>query len=585
MSVFEIKKDSFFLDGEPFRIMSGAIHYFRTLPECWDDRLEKLKAAGLNTVETYVAWNMHEKREGEFCFDGICDIEKFIRMAGEKGLKVIVRPSPYICAEWEFGGFPAWLLREPTIALRTSDPVYLDKIRAYYRQLIPRLASLQCTRGGPVIMMQIENEYGSYGSDREYLRFLATQLRENGVDVPLFTSDGETNYFLFTGTLPEEFKTVNFFSENMDEMFRDIRQMQPQLPLMVGEFWGGWYDHWGEAHSGRSAEEFRRAFEALLQTGASFNLYMFHGGTNFGFMNGANHTDTEFQPDVTSYDYDCMLTEQGEPTEKYWIVRELCEKYTGKKAPQLTVPANPAVSYGKVKLTQYGSIFDQLSVMGVRHCSTETRTMEQYGQNYGYILYRTRLPRYGENEISINKPHDLAYVFVNGKYAGRVWRNDESKKLKVNFDRDENLLEILVENFGRVNYGRFLHDRKGISENVTIGIKLIMDWEVFCLEMEEPQKAVLTDTLPEKTDVHGFLQGSFFVDEPRDTFLSTETLSVGQVFINGFNLGRYWTKAGPQQTLYVPAPLLRAGENSILIFENEAVESFCVELIDHAKLS
>ncbi len=585
MHTFEIKKDGFYLDGKPFRVMSGAIHYFRTLPAYWDDRLEKLKAAGLNTVETYVAWNLHETREGEFCFDGICDIERFIRLAGEKGLQVIVRPSPYICAEWEFGGFPAWLLREGNIALRTADPVYLEKIRAWYRQLIPRLAALQCTRGGPIIMMQIENEYGSYGSDRDYLRFLAQQMRENGVEVPLFTSDGETNYFLYTGTLPEVFKTVNFFCEDMAYAFGDIRRMQPDLPLMVGEFWGGWYDHWGEAHNGRSPEEFRRAFEALIQTGASFNLYMFHGGTNFGFMNGANHTDNKFQPDVTSYDYDCMLTEQGEPTEKYWIVRELCEKYTGKKAPELTLPANPAAAYGKVALTAYGSVFDQLNVMASRHHTMETRPMEYYGQNYGYILYRTTLPCYGEQELRVNNPHDLAYIFINGKYVDRIWRNDTSKMRKVNFDLEENRLDILVENFGRVNYGRFLHDHKGITENVTIGMKLLMDWDVFCMELDDPQHAVLFEALPEKTAVHGFLRGSFSADELHDTFLSTKNLSVGQVFVNGFNLGRYWTEAGPQQTLYVPAPLLRKGENELLIFENEGVRDFSVELIDHAELS
>ena len=349
--------------------------------------------------------------------------------------------------------------------------------------------------------------------------------------------------------------------------------------------WGGWYDHWGEAHNGRSPEEFRRAFEALIQTGASFNLYMFHGGTNFGFMNGANHTDNKFQPDVTSYDYDCMLTEQGEPTEKYWIVRELCEKYTGKKAPELTLPANPAAAYGKVALTAYGSVFDQLNVMASRHHTMETRPMEYYGQNYGYILYRTTLPCYGEQELRVNNPHDLAYIFINGKYIDRIWRNDASKMRKVNFDLEENRLDILVENFGRVNYGSFLHDHKGITENVTIGMKLLMDWDVFCMELDDPQHAVLFEALPEKTAVHGFLRGSFSADELHDTFLSTKNLSVGQVFVNGFNLGRYWTEAGPQQTLYVPAPLLRKGENELLIFENEGVRDFSVELIDHAELS
>ena len=585
MSVFEIRKDSFYLDGKPFRVMSGAIHYFRTLPADWSDRLDKLKAAGLNTVETYVAWNMHEPREGEFCFEGICDIERFIRLAGEKGLQVIVRPSPYICAEWEFGGFPAWLLKNPTIALRCTDADYFSKISAYYDELLPRLAKYQCTNGGPIIMMQIENEYGSYGNDADYLRFLKDEYLKHGIEVPLFTSDGETDYFLNSGTLPEIYKTVNFFSEDMDSCFKDIRKKQPDLPLMVGEFWGGWYDHWGEAHNGRSPEEFREAFEALVKSGASFNLYMFHGGTNFGFMNGANHTDDKFQPDVTSYDYDCMLTEQGEPTEKYTIVREILEKYTGIPAPKMDIPENKPVSYGKVTLSAYGSLFDQLSAMASRHRSVPVRTMEALGQNYGAILYRTTVPCYGEADLGITNPHDMAYVYINHAYAGRIYRNDESKKIKVSLEKGENTVEILVVNMGRVNYGRFLHDRKGITEDVTIGAKIVMGWDIFCLELDAPETAILCDTMPEIEQVHGFLKGSFTVDEPKDSFIDTTNLSFGQVWVNGFNLGRYWTEAGPQQSLYLPGALLKKGENEIIVLEYEQVKDFSVALKDAPMLS
>lgn len=580
MGNFEIKNGKFYLDNEPFRVMSGAIHYFRTLPEYWSDRLDKLKACGLNTVETYVAWNMHEPREGQFCFDGICDLEKFIELAGEKGLKVIVRPSPYICAEWEFGGFPAWLLKKSDITLRAADEYYLEKVSNFYKELIPRIAKYQITNGGPVIMVQIENEYGSYGNDADYLRFLKDCMEKYGINVPMFTSDGETNYFLFGGTLPEVYKTVNFFTTDTDYAFRDIKAMQPDMPIMVGEFWCGWFDHWGEEHCGRSSEEYKNGLEALLKADANFNIYMFHGGTNFGFMNGANHSERNYKPDTTSYDYDCLLSENGEPTEKYYITKELIEKYTGKKAPGISFEKAESAVYGTVKFTQYADIFSQLDTVGVHHTCKAVHPMEYFGQNYGYILYRTTVPALGEHEVGINDVHDIAYFFVNGKFIKRVYRNDGEKRFKCSFTEKENVIEILVENYGRVNYGRFLHDRKGITENVVIGNKILFDWDVYCFEMDNTEKVVYTDALPEKESVHGFLRGTFTVDECKDTYVNTDNLKLGQVFVNGFNLGRYWTEAGPQHTLYLPAGILKKGENEIVVFENEGVTDFSVSLDD-----
>lgn len=580
MGKFEIKNSKFYLNDEPFWLMSGAIHYFRTLPEYWEDRLDKLKACGLNTVETYVAWNMHEPREGEFNFEGILDLDRFITLAEEKGLYVIVRPSPYICAEWEFGGFPAWLLKKSDITLRATDEYYFEKLRNYYAKLIPIIAKHQITNGGSVIMVQIENEYGSYGNDLNYMNYLKELMEEFGINVPMFTSDGETNYFLLGSTLPDVYKTVNFFNTDTDYAFRDIKALQPDMPLTVGEFWCGWFDHWGEEHCGRAPEEFRKGFEALLKEKANFNIYMFHGGTNFGFMNGANHSERSYKPDITSYDYDSLLSEQGNLTEKYYIAKELIEKYTGKKSEDIKFENAKTLNYGKIKFTEYADIFTQLDSLGVHHKTNEIRPMEYFGQNYGYILYRTTVPKLGTHELGINKPHDIAYVFINGKFVKRVYRNDEIKRFNCDFTEDENTLDILVENFGRVNYGRFLHDRKGITENVVIGNKLIFGWDVYCFEMESVDKTEFSAVLPDKNNVHGLLRGTFDITECADTFLHTENMKLGQAYVNGFNLGRYWTEAGPQTSLYIPAALLHEGTNEIVLFENEGVTDFEAELTD-----
>lgn len=587
MPVFEIKSDSFYFDSKPLRILSGAIHYFRTLPPYWEDRLIKLKGAGLNTVETYVPWNLHEPREGEFNFEGLCDVERFITAAGELGLHVIVRPSPYICAEWEFGGLPAWLLQNEGIDLRCADKTYMGKISAYYKELLPRLAKHQCTRGGPVIMMQIENEYGSYGNDSEYLSFLEKEMRANGIDVPLFTSDGEQMFHLTGGTLPHIFKVINFSTADPSDSFNSLKEFQPNMPIMCGEFWMGWFDHWGENHhAGEEAvAKFRSGAEGLLKMGASFNLYMFHGGTTFGYMNGANTLGTMYQPDVSSYDYDCGLDEQGNPTKKYYILRELIEKYTGKLEP-INLPAPPETeAFGKVRLTQKAELFTQLEKLsgGVKK-SAAIKPMEYYGQNYGFIHYRTKVRPVGETDVRLIDVHDRAHVFIDGKKQGIIYRNDEDESIDYNFEKPETTLDIFVENMGRVNFGALLKDRKGITEYVVVGGQKQFGWEVYNLELDDISKIDFQPLEEETLQGPVFLKGEFDVEKVADTFLRCDSLTKGQVWINGFNLGRYWTPEGPQKTLYIPAALLKEGKNELIIFEMDEVKEPVAELTDKIDL-
>lgn len=569
MGSFEIRKDGFYKNGERLQLLSGALHYFRILPEYWEDRLKKLKDCGLNTVETYVPWNLHEPHEGEYDFEGNLDIAAFITMAESMGLNVIVRPSPYICAEWEFGGLPAWLLKYPDMVLRCAEESFISRVERYYEKLIPIIAPHQITNDGGVIMLQIENEYGSYGDDKEYLRALAASMRKNGIDVPLFTSDGGSYEFLACGALPEEFKVINYFSTDSSTAFDDLRRLQPDGPLMCGEFWGGWFDHWNEEHCTRSPEDFKQGLESLLSMGASVNLYMFHGGTNFGFMNGANHSERSYKPDVTSYDYDCMLDEQGNPTKKYYITRELIEKYAKLPTNTAVYLTAPSIAYGEIEFTQSATLLSSLDKIAKGPFKTRAiRSCEYFSQNYGITVYKTRVPRVGKAPIIIDEVHDIGLVFADGNYLGTIYRNDEEQTLEYEFVKEETELCIVVYNMGRVNYGRFLHDRKGITENVRVHGRMMFGWEVYTLELDDISALEYQDGIPtEESSLPVFLKAEFDIDEVEDCFLRTDDLGQGQAYINGFNLGRYWTSAGPQRTLWIPKALLREGRNELVVLE------------------
>ncbi|QNK60278.1 beta-galactosidase [Paenibacillus sp. PAMC21692] len=578
MAKLEVKGSQFLLDGETIRILSGAIHYFRVVPEYWEDRLLKLKACGFNTVETYIPWNLHEPMEGVFNFDGLADVERFIALAGELGLHVIVRPSPYICAEWEFGGLPAWLLSDPDIRLRCLDERYLRKVDAYYDVLIPKLAPLLNTNGGPIIAMQIENEYGSYGNDQDYLLYLKNGLQARGIDVLLFTSDGPTDQMLQGGTLPGVLATVNFGSRPEEE-FKKFREYRPEEPLFCMEYWNGWFDHWLKPHHTRDGEDVADVLDRMLAAGASVNFYMFHGGTNFGFYNGANYQD-KYEPTVTSYDYDAPLSECGDITAKYKAVREVMRKHGAEVPEELPEPSRKK-NYGTVAMKEAASLFanlDTLSVSVRRRCP---EPMEKLGQNYGFIVYRTRIsgPRKAQ-ELRLQDVHDRAQVFLDGRWIGTVERW-APKPLVVDIPEQGATLEILVENMGRINYGPRLKDAKGITEGVRLDNQFLFDWEIYPLPLADLSALSYApfQTQSKTAENPMFFRGELLVDDIADTFIRLDGWTKGVVWINGFNIGRYWEQ-GPQKTLYVPGPLLRQGANEIVVLELHGTDKPDIELID-----
>lgn len=579
MGILSVQGEQFLMDGKPYRILSGALHYFRIPEPYWEDRLRKLKACGFNTVETYTCWNLHEREEGVFDFSGMLDICRFLKTAQALGLNAIVRPGPYICAEWEFGGLPAWLLRYRDMDLRCNDPLFLEKVRAYYDVLFEKLRPQLASNGGNIIMMQVENEYGSYGNDKEYLRAVEQIYHDNGIDCLLFTADGTWNYLLEAGTLPHLLSTATFGSRAQAN-FRELHAFRQGEPTMCTEFWSGWFDHWYEEHHTRTADDIADNVRELLDSGASFNFYMFHGGTNFGFLNGANHTETQYQPTVTSYDYCAPLTECGDLTETYHRIRELLG------APEVdeTIHNLPKKAYGTVKLTQKASLLSQKDRISSPVFAPQTKSMEQLGQNFGYVLYSATLhgPMEGYT-LDLGRAHDRAIVFVDGERRG-VWERTRQKdEITLTVAGGQTAkLEILVENMGRVNYGSKLLDPKGLLDGVRIANRFHFGWEMYPLPMEdlagfdwEANDAPITDGQPT------FLRGTFNVDgAPADTFLRLNGFQKGFCMVNGFNLGRYWNTAGPQKTLYVPAPMLREGENEIIVFESDGCEALTVELLD-----
>lgn len=596
--MLEIKNKKFYMDSKPFDIYSGAMHYFRTVPEYWEDRLTKLKAAGFNTVETYVCWNLHEKKPGEFDFSGILDIEKYLEIAQKVGLYAIVRPGPYICAEWDFGGLPAWLLKDKNMQIRCMYPDYLKCVERFYKELLPRLVPHLESHGGNIIAMQVENEYGSYGNDKDYLRYVEKLTRDCGIDCLLFTSDGNTNNMISGGSLPDIYKVLNFGSRSRTA-FNVLKGFENDGPNMCGEFWCGWFDHWRDKHHTRNSLEIVNEIKGFIDNGASFNMYMFHGGTNFGFTSGANHNPGHgYEPTVTSYDYCAMLTEWGDYTPAYHAVRKLlCEKQ-GIEPPEL--PESPKLqSIGKVELTETASLFENLDNIGKKHHVPVPEGMEYFGQNFGLIYYETTLKgKYNASPMYVKNVHDFADVYFDGEkktsidrtlysVEGKTTLKDvifkkkkgESSPFLMPALSGERKIGVFVDTMGRVNYGENMLDRKGISD-IYLGIQRLMNYDVWTLPLDNLDKLKYSSSVKKEEPV--FLKGSFKTDSKADCFVHLDGFNRGCVYINGFNLGRFW-KVGPQKSLYIPGTLLK-DENEIIVFNIGGYSKPTVSITDKHNL-
>lgn len=579
MNKLTVDGKNFLLNGEPFRIVAGAMHYFRVPREYWRDRLLKIKACGFNAIETYTAWNLHEPREGEFDFSGNLDLRAYLELINELGMLAIVRPGPYICSEWEFGGFPWWLLKYENISLRCMEETYLSKVKNYFDRLIPIIASQQADCGGPVVMVQVENEYGSYGNDSVYIRTLADMLRNYGITCLLFTSDGASNTMLSGGSVPEILATCNFGSK-ASANFKQLKKFRKQdEPLMCAEYWNGWFDHWTEKHHTRDPEDAAKGLAEILDCDGSVSVYMMHGGTNFGYMNGANCYE-EYEPTINSYDDDAPINEYGGLTPKYFKMKEvLAERGFSGKAD---LPEElPRANYGVLSFTHTADLLDNVSVLSSPVNSVNPLPMEALDQGYGFVCYKTVVKGPKEKETLYFTVHDRAYIFANDKYLGMYYRNDKKQKIEIEVPSEGLTLTILVENMGRVNYGPGLWDKKGIIGGVRLGQQFLYHWKNYPLPLNNTESVRF-----EKTEKFKFskrpelLKATLKIEgAPQDTFVKLPGFKKGIIFVNGEVLSRYW-EVGPQLTAYLPKTLLREGENSIVVLELEGYKKAQIEFPD-----
>ncbi len=574
---FALGDSMFLLDGKPFQIISGELHYSRIPRAYWKDRLHKAKAMGLNTISIYCMWNIHEPESGKWDFKGREDVRHFIRLAQEEGLYVILRPGPYVCGEWEFGGFPWWLLKDKGIKVRTDDPKFMAPAKDYLMQMGEQLADLQITNGGPIIMVQVENEYGSFGKDTAYERKFAHYLREAGFNVPLFTADGD--WLFKNAALPGILPGANG-ETNPVKLKKLVNEYHDgKGPYFVPELYPGWLDHWGENFQKVGTEKVVKEVKGLLDAGVSINLYMWLGGTNFAFMNGANYNKAHpIQPDITSYDYDAPLSEAGVPTEKYRALRKLILKYLPEGANVPDVPAAPQfMAIPDIQLTQEAGLFNNLPEDPVEN--DRLLSMEDLDQGYGYVLYRTRLTDGGKGILHIDGLRDFAQVFVNGERQGTLNRMYGEKELTLDAPAGAQL-DILVENLGRINYGReLMNNRKGIIGDVKFGGKVLAGWRMYRLPFKDTKGFHFVKNTG-KMEGPVVYKGTFKLKDTHDTFLDMREWGKGIVFVNGHNLGRYW-EIGPQQTLYLPGCWLKKGKNTIVVFEQLKNGKHLISAIDH----
>lgn len=576
MSALTTSSDGFLLHGQPFRIISGAMHYFRIHPDQWADRLRKARLMGLNSVETYVPWNLHQPDpDGPLVLDGFLDLPRYLGLARDEGLHVLLRPGPFICAEWDDGGLPSWLIADPDIRLRSSDPRFTGAFDRYLDLLLPPLLPYTAAAGGPVIAVQVENEYGAYGSDTAYMVHIEQAFRARGVEELLFTCDQANPEHLAAGTLPGVLATATFGSR-AEQNLAELRRHQPEGPLMCAEFWIGWFDHWGGPHHVRDAADAAADLDRLLSMGASVNIYMFHGGTNFGFTNGANHKHA-YQPTVTSYDYDAALTEFGDPGPKYHAFREVIARHAPVPEEPAPAPA-PKLPPRTVELSRQAPLLTHVKDLAEPVHTEHPATMNDLGLHTGYALYRTTVDAAGEGLLHFaGGVGDRAQVFVDGAPVGVLERERHDETLPVRVPHPGATLEVLVENMGGVNYGPRIGAPKGLLGPVTFNGTPLYGWDCHPLPLDDLSALPFAPSDTPTAAEPAFHHGTFHVDTPADTFLALPGWTKGQAWVNGFHLGRYWNR-GPQRTLYVPAPTLRPGTNDLVVLELHATTGTRVQL-------
>lgn len=578
---FTVGDKTFLLNGKPFVVKAAELHYPRIPRPYWEHRIKMCKALGMNTVCLYVFWNIHEQQEGNFDFTGNNDVAEFCRLAQRNGLYVIVRPGPYVCAEWEMGGLPWWLLKKKDIRLREPDPYFMERVKLFERKVGEQLASLTIQNGGPIIMVQVENEYGSYGENKAYVSAIRDIVRQSGFDkVTLFQCDWASNFE--KNGLDDLVWTMNFGTgADIDQQFRRLGELRPNAPQMCSEFWSGWFDKWGARHETRPAKAMVEGIDEMLSKGISFSLYMTHGGTSFGHWAGANSPG--FAPDVTSYDYDAPINEYGQATPKYWELRHTMEKYNdGGKQPAPPKAPMPVITIPKFVLTEYAPLGNG---MGSSVQSRDIRSFEDMDMGWGIADYSTALPKIPvESMLTLNEPHDFAQVFVDGKYIGKIDRVKNEKTLMLPPVEKGAELCIRIEAMGRINFGRAIKDYKGITKEVTISAEMdgheaswnLKNWTIVPIpdNYETAVKALSVGTETSKrTRQHaklltkaGYYRGHFTLRKPGDTFLNMEAFGKGQVYVNGHAIGRFWN-IGPQQTLYLPGCWLKQGRNEVIVLD------------------
>lgn len=564
---FEVGKGTFLLNGKPFVIKAAEVHYPRIPQPYWEQRILSCKALGMNTLCLYVFWNLHEQQEGQFDFTGNNDLAAFCRLAQKHGMYVIVRPGPYVCAEWEMGGLPWWLLKKEDVQLRSQDPYYMERVKIFMNEVGKQLADLQITRGGNIIMVQVENEFGSYGIDKPYVSAIRDIVKEAGfTDVPLFQCDWSSNFT--NNALDDLLWTVNFGTgANIDEQFKKLKELRPETPLMCSEFWSGWFDHWGRKHETRDAATMVSGIKDMLDRNISFSLYMTHGGTTFGWWGGANNPS--YSAMCSSYDYDAPISEAGWTTPKYFQLRDLLQSYlpAGEKLPEPPMPF-PVIEIPAITDWSVAPLFENLPEAKE---TEDIKPMEYFDQGWGTILYSTVLKENISGVLHIDEVHDWAQVFADGKLLGRLDRRKGEFELKLPSTLKKGTrLDILVEAMGRVNFDKSIHDRKGITNKVEVisGKKAteLKGWNVYNLPPFYEFVSAKDYKKGEPVDGPAYYRATFNLEKIGDTFFNMNTWGKGMVWVNGHALGRFW-EIGPQQTLYMPGCWLKEGENEIIVLD------------------